>query len=340
MIDAATALNAMPRFRLAKLPTPLDELPNLTRALGGPQLLIKRDDLTGLATGGNKTRKLEFLIADAISQGADAVITAGGPQSNHCRQTAAAAAIAGLQCHLVLGGEPQPSLGNLLLDQLLGARIHWTPKPNRPARMQSLAEELRATGKQPYVIPVGGSTAIGALGYVAAMFELVGQLAEQGRGADHLIFATSSGGTQAGIVLGARLAGFTGKVTAISIDQIPDDQSDERFLAGVCDIAHGAAQLLGSNVRLTTADFDANYDYLGAGYGVVGDLEREAIRLLARTEGILVGPVYTGRAAGAMIDLIRRGAFAKDETILFWHTGDDAALHAYAEELLGHGTSS
>jgi L-cysteate sulfo-lyase len=328
-----TQLNALPRIRLAKLPTPLDELPHLSRKLGGPRIMVKRDDLTGLATGGNKTRKLEFLIADALAAGADGVITAGGPQSNHCRQTAAAAAIAGLDAHLVLGGEPQPPLGNLLLDRLLGARVHWTPKHNRAARMESLAEELRREDRRPYVIPVGGSTAIGALGYVAAMFELQTQLQEQGRGVDHILFATSSGGTQAGLVLGAQLAGFKGRITAISIDQVPDDASNEKFLAGVRDIANAAAELLHCDVRLDLNSFHTNYDYLGAGYGVVGDLEREAIRLVARTEGLLVGPVYTGRAAGAMIDLVRRGAYGADETVLFWHTGDESALHAYANEL-------
>ncbi len=334
MNDARERLRELPRISLAKLPTPLDDLPNLSKLLGGPRLMVKRDDLTGLATGGNKTRKLEFLIADALTQNADAVITAGGPQSNHCRQTAAAAAKVELECHLVLGGEPQPPLGNLLLDELLGATIHWTPKPNRNSRMASLAAELEANSRRPYVIPVGGSNAIGAIGYVAAMFELVEQMAEQGRAIDHIFFATSSGGTQAGIVLGANLAGFTGKITAVSIDQTPDDQSDEKFLAGVCREANLAAVILETDVRLAVDDFHTNYDYLGAGYGVVGDLERDAIRLLARTEGLLVGPVYTGRAAGAMIDLVRRGAFTADETVLFWHTGDDAALHAYAKELL------
>jgi D-cysteine desulfhydrase len=333
MTQLPTAFERLPRLRLAKLPTPLDELSNLSRALGGPRILVKRDDLTSLATGGNKTRKLEFLIADAQAQGADCVITAGGPQSNHCRQTAAACAIVGLQCHLVLGGEPQPPLGNLLLDELLGAKIHWTPRQNRNHRMADLARELECIGKQPYVIPVGGSNAIGALGYVAAMFELVEQLREQARGAIHLVFATSSGGTQAGIVLGAKLAGFDGRITAISIDQMPDDES-EQFLTDVCRVANLAAVLLESEVRLDVADFNTNYNYLGAGYGVVGDLERDAIRLLARTEGLLVGPVYTGRAAGAMIDLIRRGYFNTDERVLFWHTGDDAALHAYAKELI------
>lgn len=340
-MTARDALAAMPRQRLAKLPTPIDELANLTRQLGGPTLIVKRDDLTGLAGGGNKVRKLEFLVGDAIKQGADCLITVGGPQSNHCRQTAAAAALVGLPCHLVLGGDPQPLIGNSLIDRLLGATIHWTPRAQRSATMAALADDLRRQGRRPYVIPVGGSTAVGALGYVAAMFELVDQLAQQGRAAPHLVFATSSGGTQAGIVLGARLAGFQGRVTAVSIDQTPDDQpagepakgNDEKFLAGVCAEANAAAALLGSDVRLTVADFATVYDYLGAGYGVVGDLERDAIKLFASIEGLLVGPVYTGRAAGAMIDMIRRGVFARDETVLFWHTGDDITLHAYANAL-------
>lgn len=339
MITLDEQIAKLPRLRLANLPTPIDELKNLSRVLGGPRLLVKRDDLTGLAGGGNKTRKLEFLVADAIERGCDTLITAGGPQSNHCRQTAAAAAIAGLECHLVLGGEPQPPLGNLLLDQLLGATIHWTPRPQRNARIGTLADELQAAGRTPYPIPVGGSTPLGAVGYVVAMFELVEQLRERGETVDHLLFATSSGGTQAGIVLGAKLAGFTGKITAISIDQAPDAASDDKFLAGVCEIANGAATLLDVEVRLSVDDFVTNYDYLGAGYGVVGDLEREAIGLFARCEGILVGPVYTARAAGATLDLIRRGAFQRDETVLFWHTGDDVTLHAYAGDVIPQTTN-
>ena len=327
------ALTTMARVKLAKLPTPIDELRNLSQSLSGPTILVKRDDLTGLATGGNKTRKLEFLMADAQRQGADAVITTGGPQSNHCRQTAAAAAIVGIDCHLVLGGAPQPPIGNLLLDQLLGATIHWCPRLQRNSRMRELAAAMEADGGRPYVIPVGGSNPIGALGYVNAMFELVEQLAEQGRGVDRIFFATSSGGTQAGMVLGAHLAGYAGRITAISIDNEPDDRSDSKFLADVCRIANGAAELLGADVQLTVDDFDTIYDYLGEGYGVVGDLERETIRLVARTEGLLTGPVYTARAMGAMLDLIRRGQFNPNETWLFWHTGDESALHAYAEDL-------
>lgn len=336
MNERPPVLTTMARVKLAKLPTPIDELRNLSHSLGGPTILVKRDDLTGLATGGNKTRKLEFLIADAQRQGADAVITAGGPQSNHCRQTAAAAAIAGLDCHLVLGGASQPPIGNLLLDQLLGATIHWCPRLQRNSRMRELAAAMEADGRSPYVIPVGGSNSIGALGYVNAMFELVEQLAEQGRGVDRIFFATSSGGTQAGMVLGARLAGFAGRITAISIDNEPDDRSDSKFLAEVCRVANGAAELLHTPVQLAVDDFDTNYDYLGEGYGVVGDLERETIRLVARTEGLLTGPVYTARALGAMLDLIRRGQFGPNETWLFWHTGDESALHAYADDLTAH----
>ncbi|WP_428305227.1 D-cysteine desulfhydrase family protein [Lacipirellula sp.] len=335
MTQLPRAFQTLPRVALAKLPTPIDELAKLSQALGGPQLLVKRDDLTGLATGGNKTRKLEFLIADALKKNADCVITAGGPQSNHCRQTAAAAAIAGLDCYLVLGGSPQPPIGNLLLDQLLGATVHWAPRPHRNSRMSELAAAMEADGRRPYVIPVGGSNSVGALGYVAAMFEFVAQLAEQGRRVDRIFFATSSGGTQAGLVLGARLAGFAGRVTAISIDQTPDESSDEKFLSEVCRVANGAAELLGVEERLAVSDFDTDYGYLGDGYGVVGELERETIKLVARTEGLLVGPVYTARALGAMLDQIRRGAFAANETWLFWHTGDETALHAYAEALTG-----
>jgi D-cysteine desulfhydrase len=233
----------------------------------------------------------------------------------------------------VLGGSPQPPVGNLLLDELLGARIHWTPKPQRNARMRELAVAMEADGRRPYVIPVGGSNSVGALGYVAAMFEFVAQLAEQGRRVDRIFFATSSGGTQAGLVLGARLAGFAGRVTAISIDQTPDESSDEKFLADVCRVANGAAEVLGVEERLAVSDFDTDYGYLGDGYGVVGELERETIKLVARTEGLLVGPVYTARALGAILDQIRRGAFAANETWLFWHTGDETALHAYAEAL-------
>jgi D-cysteine desulfhydrase len=316
---------------LANLPTPLHELPRLSAELGGQRVLIKRDDLTGLATGGNKTRKLEFLIADALGRNADCVITAGGPQSNHCRQTAAAAAAVGLECHLVLGGEATAApRGNLFLDQLLGAHVHWTAKPQRNERMQQLADELRSQGHTPYVIPVGGSNGLGAVGYVAAIGELIEQLAASGETVDHVFVATSSGGTQAGLVLGAALFNFPGRIVGISIDQHPDDH----FSARIAAIANQSAELLGITHRVQPDDVELVYDYLGTGYGVVGDLERQAIRQLAHAEGILVGPVYTGRALGGMIDQVRRGTIGPGETVLFWHTGDESALHGYVDELI------
>lgn len=337
MIDPTTAaaLDAMPRVRLAHLPTPIQPWPRLSEALGGAELWVKRDDLTGLATGGNKTRKLEFLVADALKAGADTLITAGGPQSNHCRQTAAAAAQLGLDAHLVLGGDPPPPpevQGNLFLDQLLGATTHFVDKTQRDPKMASLAEELRAAGRSPYVIPVGGSNAVGTLGYIAAMFELAQQLNAMDTKFDRIVMATSSGGTQAGLTLGAKMIGFDGPITAISIDQEPEDADTFTFRDHVRDTANETAALLGSDVRISGGDLPINHDYLGGGYGVVGPPEVEAVNLLATLEGQFVGPVYTSRALAGLIDLMRKGDIAQDEKILFWHTGGDAALHAYTHE--------
>lgn len=320
------------RLPLAFLPTPIHELSRLSAALSGPKLLIKRDDQTGLATGGNKTRKLEFLAADALSQGADTLITAGAPQSNHCRQTAAAAARFGLNCELVFGG-PRPSApnGNLLLDVFFGAGLHFTEKARRNETMRELAEELTHCGKTPYVIPVGGSNGCGALGYVEAVREVVEQLKACGETVDRIVFATSSGGTQAGLVLGARLFGFDGEILGISVDQ---EKLDGRpYQQELLQIANAAAALLETEQQFTVDDFTVNYDFLGAGYGVVGELERRAITTLARTEGILLDPVYAGRAFGAMLELIENGEIGSDETVLFWHTGGSAALFAYADDL-------
>ena len=201
-------IDSLPRYRLAHLPTPLEELKTLSRELAGPDLLIKRDDQTGLALGGNKTRKLEFLVGAALEQGADTLVTLGAAQSNHCRQTAAAAAKAGLRCELILNGKkPDVANGNLLLNELLGANLHWIDRPQRAAKLSELDAQLRAQGRKPYVIPVGGSNGVGATGYVVAMLELAEQLRASGRRVDHHVFGTSSGGTQAGIVLGARIIG-------------------------------------------------------------------------------------------------------------------------------------
>jgi len=322
------------RITLAHLPTPIERLPRFSQALGGPEIWIKRDDLTGLATGGNKARKLEYLIADAIHQGADAIITAGGPQSNHCRQTAAAAARTGLECHLVFGGSTDgPLIGNRFLDLLFGAHEHWTAKGARETRMAELAQELKSQGKKPYVIPVGGSNSIGALGYVAAMHELKQQLDQASLQFDCLVFATSSGGTQAGIVVGEKQTTCASNLLAISIDQVPAGQTKGDFKSFVLDIAEAVNRDLGLGLTLSLDDFFINYDYLGQGYGVVGEPEREAIKLLAQSEGILVDPVYTGRALAGLIDLVRQQKFRADDKVLFWHTGGETALHAYVKDL-------
>lgn len=325
-------IEKLPRFPLAQLPTPLEFLPRLSRALGGPELLIKRDDQTGLAFGGNKTRKLEFLVGQALEQSADTLVTVGAAQSNHCRQTAAAAAKAGLKCELILNGErPDVPNGNLLLNELLGANCHWIERSQRPPKLRELPDQLRGQGCKPYVIPVGGSNGVGATGYVVAMQELVGQLYAEEQRVDHIVFGSSSGGTQAGIVLGARLAGFKGQLHGLSIDK--DEPELAAYEAEVADIANACAEYIGSEVRLTKDDIKVIYGYTGEGYGVVGNLERQAIRLMARYEGIILDPVYAGRAFGALVDLIGRGFFKKGETVLFWHTGGAPALFAYANTL-------
>lgn len=323
----------LPRFRFTHLPTPIEELGRLSRELGGPALLIKRDDQTGLALGGNKSRKLEFLVGDALAQGAATLVTVGAAQSNHCRQTAAAAAKAGLKCELILNGtKPELPDGNLLLNRLFGAMEHWVDRPQRAAKLRELSEQLHREGRKPYTIGVGGSNGVGATGYVVAMIELMEQLRARGQRVDHILFGTSSGGTQAGLELGARITGFTGKLHGLSIDK--DEPEHLEYENEVAQIANDCAAYIGSDLRLSKADISVVYGYMGKGYAVVGDLEREAIRLMARTEGIVLDPVYTGRAFGALLDLIRKCVFKRGETILFWHTGGAPALFAYAKDTL------
>ena len=332
-IKSLMRIEALARFPLAQLPTPIEELKSLSRELDGPELLIKRDDQTGLALGGNKTRKLEFLVGQALEQGADTLVTAGAAQSNHCRQTAAAAARVGLRCDLLLNGtKPELPNGNLLLDELLGARVYWVQRSEREAKLGGLSDQLRQQGHNPYVIPVGGSNGVGATGYVLAMMELAEQLNGINRHVDHVVFASSSGGTQAGIVVGAKVTNFNGKLHGVSVDQ--QDNDGTAYEAELADIANETAKYIGFNAQFAASDFTVVYDYLGGGYGVVGDLEREAIRLLASREGIILDPVYTGRAMGALIDLIRRKTFRSDETVLFWHTGGAPALFAYVKDLI------
>jgi D-cysteine desulfhydrase family pyridoxal phosphate-dependent enzyme len=313
-------MNTIPRLRFAHLPTPIENLPRLSEALNGPQLLVKRDDQTGLAFGGNKTRKLEFLLAEAQAMGADMLISAGALQSNHCRQTAAAAAKFGLGCTLVLVGEPPArESANLLLDDLFGTHIVWTDRTHRDAVLQATCDSARAQGSRPYLVPYGGSSPTGALGYAFAMQEFIGQTIT----VDWIVFASSSGGTQAGLVLGARLFGFSGKVLGISVDEPQHDLQTH-----VARLASETSERLGPRLEFSAPDVLVNDDYNSPGYGVMTGLERAAIRLFAKYEGLLLDPVYTGRAAAGLIDLIGKGFFKKDETVLFWHTGGQPALFA------------
>jgi D-cysteine desulfhydrase len=328
------AFSTLPRTELAHLPTPLERLSRLTEALGGPELWIKRDDQTGLATGGNKARKLEFLIGAALAEGADCVITAGSTQSNHARQTAAAACKVGLEPHLVLyaqgGKAPESVNGNVLIDELLGACIHWTeehaPYVNTIAAVEA---ELRTSGRKPHVVPYGGSNALGVMGYVTAMRELATQLDEREQpGFDAHIFATSSGATHAGMILGAKLAGVRGVIHGMSVDQ-----KKSAFAPRIAELVRDGAALLSIDESVAPEDIIVDDAYLGGGYAVVGAPEKEAIHLLARTEGILVDPVYTGRALAGLIDRVRSGMFTSDQRILFWHTGGISALFAFSDIL-------
>jgi L-cysteate sulfo-lyase len=316
----------LPRVCLGHYPTPVEALPRLSAMLGGPELSVKRDDLTGLGGGGNKVRKLELLVADAIAKGADTLVTSGAAQSNQVRQAAAAAARTGLAAHVVLvrtvtGDRPQ---GNWLLDRLLGAEITWAEsKEEMHAAAEQLMVELAARGRRPYLVPYGASNALGALGYALAAGELVGLPPF-----DHIVFASSSGGTQAGLIVGARLSGLRCRMLGISVDQKVAD-----LQATVNELANEAAALAGSTERFSNADIHINSDYIGGGYGVLSAGEREIIGLAARSEGLLLDPVYTARAFAALVDLIRGGAFARHERVLFLHTGGTPAIFAYADQL-------
>jgi len=326
----------MDKLSLGCFPTPLHELSRLSNHLGGPKIFIKRDDLTGLALGGNKTRKLEFLLADALEQGCDTVITAGAVQSNHCRQTAAAAGMLGLECHLVLGGEaPDTNKGNLLLNHLLDSKIHWAGENRKGEDIPEIKSQLTAQGQKPYIVPYGGSNEIGALGFVEATRELVEQCADANHSFSHLVFASSSGGTHAGLALGKKLYKQDYTVLGINIEKVADGSPP--LESHFCNLTSEAAKQLSSNIEFSAKDINLNSGYVGDGYAVIGDLEREAILLTAKTEGILLDPVYTGRAMGGLIALIRQGYFNKTDSVLFWHTGGAPAVFAYGDEILNTG---
>jgi len=313
-------MKTLPRIRFAHLPTPIEPLPRLSEQLG-LNIFVKRDDQTGLAFGGNKTRKLEFLVAEAKARNADRLVSTGALQSNHCRQVAAAAARFGMACTLVLVGEPpETPSANLLLDLLLGADIVWVRETSRrDAALEETVKRLREEGGNPYLVPYGGSSPTGAAGYVFAVEEFL----SQGIDADWIVFPSSSGGTHAGLALGARIFGYRGKVLGISIDE-----PESVLRARVAALANQVSALLDPGETLKPQDILADDSYNAAGYGVLTDLERNAVKTLARLEGLLLDPVYTGRAMGGLLDLARRGFFEKGSRILFWHTGGTPGLMA------------
>jgi D-cysteine desulfhydrase family pyridoxal phosphate-dependent enzyme len=326
-------LATVPRYPLATLPTPLHRARNLETVLGPrcPRIYLKRDDLTGLAFGGNKARKLEYLLADALANEATTLVTEGAGQSNHARITAAAAAIARLRSLLVLDARHGSDIaGNLLLDHLLGAEVRIVPdKAARTALMASIGAELRAAGERPYVIPTGGSVPIGAAGYVNMVAELLAQLVSCGEAPRRLYFATGSMGTQAGLVVGARAFSAPFIVYGVAVEH-----PVETMIANGATLANGTAELLGLGQRFDVTDITIDRGFIGVAYGVPTEEGIEAIRLLARTEAVFLDPVYSGKAMSALISHARAGDLDPSEAVVFLHTGGGPSLFATGTALL------
>ena len=328
-------LSQFPRIALAHLPTPLEFLPRLSKYLGGPNIYVKRDDCTGLGTGGNKTRKLEFLIADSLEKKSTVIITQGAIQSNHARQTAAAASKVGMKCELVFEKRTDNptklylNSGNVFLDNLFGSKIREVDKDSdMDAEMQKVAEELRNKGEVPYIIPGGGSNPVGELGYVDCALEIIKQTNECNLVIHHIIHATGSGGTQSGLICGLKAMNSRIPLLGISVSASKSDQEEKVF-----NLACKTAEYIGLSGIIKREDIVANGDYVGKGYGIPTKEMNDAIILLARLEGILFDPVYTGKALAGMISLIGDNYFSDDENILFIHTGGIAGLFAYQDQL-------
>jgi len=325
-MKSATMERLLPR-PLGCFPTPLQRLENLERLYPGYRLLIKRDDLSGLALGGNKVRKLEHLLAEALAQGADTVITAGAQQSNHCRQTAAACAVLNLECHLWLGGaRPEKDSGNLLLDRLLGARLHFAGEDRTGQGLPALRQRLEAEGRRCYLIPYGGSSPLGAMGFVDAARELTRQWPRHDKGPACLFFASSSGGTQAGLMAGLAEAGLSLRLMPVRIDKAPLGGQD--LTDRVAALANALTATMGISRRWHPGEVPLLCEYDKSGYGRTTPEEWRAIALLANREGILLDPVYTARAFQAMLDHLERRLLPEGSTVLFWHTGGQPALFA------------
>ena len=324
-------LNSLPRVRLGTLPTPLHELPRLSKHLGGPRIFIKRDDHTGLALGGNKTRMLEYLVGDALARGATHLITEGGPQSNHVRQTLAAGRIHGLEVIIVQNPiDPRPDVqGNFLLDRLLDIEyVQVESEPARAAKMREIAAELEVSGARPYIIPGGGSNEVGAVGYVTAMLELNRQIWERGLNPRSLYFASGGGGTQAGIALGAAIFNSPFEVIGIAIEDDGATVADRAWA-----IIERTAERLGIAPPLCRDDLICRDGHVGPGYAIPTEECIAAIRLLARTEAIFLEPIYTAKAFAGMLAAIERGDYGPDDEIIFLHTGGAPVLFALTDQL-------
>ena len=322
---------ALPRIRCAHLPTPLEAMPRLTAHLGGPRLWVKRDDCTGLATGGNKARKLEFLIGEALEQGADTVLTQGAVQSNHCRQTAAVAAQHGLECHLLFEKRvptqdaEYANSGNVLLAHMLGASTSVFPADtDMSAQMNILADTLREQGKKPYIIPGGGSNAVGATGYANAALELLEQCEAQQLKLGHIVHGTGSAGTQAGLVAGVHGAGSSVPVLGIGV-RAPREKQER----SVFELACKTVEYLNVSAALPREKVVADCSYVGEGYGLPAESTLEALTLLAKLEGILLDPVYSAKGMAGLIGKLREGFFDASSDVVFVHTGGAAALFGY-----------
>ena len=317
------------RVPLAHTPTPLEPLPRLTEHLGGPAIYVKRDDGTGLALGGNKTRKLEFLMADALDRGADTVITVGGVQSNHVRQTVAAAAKLGLKaeavlCDMVEGRDGEYfASGNVLLDHLMGASVHVIEASvDATGYMEDLAETVRRRGGTPYIVPMGGSNSVGALGYVRCAEEITAQGANIG--VTHVVHASGSAGTQSGLAGG--LAALGSPLSLVAIGVKPSNGAIRRDVEA---IVPGVLNILGVEAEVPSTHLHVNEDYSGPGYGLPTDAMIEAVTTVARLEGLLLDPVYTGKAMAGLFDLARTGKLGGGDTVVFVHTGGAPGLFAY-----------
>ena len=329
------SLSQFPRVPLAHLPTPLEHLPRLSGHLGGPEIFVKRDDCTGLATGGTKTRKLEFSMAEALEQEADTIITVGAVQSNHVRQTAAAACKLGFRCEVLLEHritEPTDAYrnsGNVLLDRLFGANLREYPGgTDFDHEMALLAEQIAEDGGKPYIIPGGASNPVGALGYVNCASELLTQLEDRDLDVGHIVSATGSAGTQAGMIVGLKAMQSDIPLLGIGVN-VGQSEQEEKVYQLACE----TAEFIGSRGIVAREDIVANCDFVGTGYGMPTDSMNEAVLLLARLEGLLFDPVYSGKALAGLIDLVQSGYFDGADNIVFLHTGGAAALFAYADQL-------